>query len=98
MRKHSKEYDNYMKSDEWAAKREERLQLDDSKCVMCGRPNGLQKDGKTPILQVHHICYSHLGNEPMSEIVSLCAGCHKKIHRYYRRFRSWEDKKAAEGA
>ncbi len=98
MRKHSKEYDNYMKSDEWAAKREERLQLDDNKCVMCGRPNGLQKDGKTPILQVHHICYSHLGNEPMSEIVSLCAGCHKKIHRYYRRFRSWEDKKAAEGA
>lgn len=98
MRKHSKEYDNYMKSDEWAAKREERLQLDDNKCVMCDRPNGLQKDGKTPILQVHHICYSHLGNEPMSEIVSLCAGCHKKIHRYYRRFRSWEDKKAAEGA
>lgn len=98
MRKHSKEYDNYMKSDAWAAKREERLQLDDNKCVMCGRPNGLQKDGKTPILQVHHICYSHLGNEPMSEIVSLCAGCHKKIHRYYRRFRSWEDKKAAEGA
>lgn len=98
MRKHSKEYDNYMKSDEWAAKREERLQLDDNKCVMCGRPNGLQKDGKTPILQVHHICYSHLGNEPMSEIVSLCAGCHKKIHRYYRRFRSWEDKKAADGA
>ena len=98
MWKHSKEYENYMKSDAWAAKREERLQLDDNKCVMCGRPNGLQKDGKTPILQVHHICYSHLGNEPMSEIVSLCAGCHKKIHRYYRRFRSWEDKKAAEGA
>lgn len=41
MRKHSKEYDNYMKSDVWAAKREERLQLDDNKCVMCGRPNGL---------------------------------------------------------
>lgn len=27
MRKHSKEYDNYMKSDAWAAKREERLKL-----------------------------------------------------------------------
>lgn len=97
MRKHSKEYNNYMKSDAWVAKREERLQLDDNKCVMCGRPNGLQKDGKTPILQVHHVSYSNLGNEPMSEIVSLCAGCHKKIHKYYRRFRSWEDKQAAEG-
>lgn len=43
MQKHSKEYNNYMKSAEWAAKREERLQLDDNHCVMCGRKNGLQK-------------------------------------------------------
>lgn len=41
MRKHSREYDLYMKSDEWAAKREERLQLDNNHCVMCGRKNGL---------------------------------------------------------
>lgn len=27
MGKHSKKYDDYMKSDAWAAKREERLQL-----------------------------------------------------------------------
>ena len=92
MRKHSKEYSSYMKSDAWSAKREERLQLDDNRCVMCGRPNGLQKDGVTPVLQVHHICYSNLGNEPMSDLVSLCSGCHKKIHKYYRRLRSWEDK------
>lgn len=33
MRKHSKEYDDYMKSDEWKAKRAERLKIDDNRCV-----------------------------------------------------------------
>lgn len=97
MQKHTKQYDVYMKSDAWAAKREERLRLDDNKCVMCGRPNGLQKDGVTPILQVHHICYKNLFREPMEDLVSVCPSCHQKLHRYYRRFRSWEDKKAAGG-
>ncbi len=97
MRKHSKEYENYMKSDEWKAKREERLQLDDNKCVMCGRPNGLQKDGVTPILQVHHIHYKTLGAENMEDLCSLCPTCHKRIHKYYSRMRTWEDKQRAVG-
>ena len=95
MQKHSKEYDTYMKSDAWAAKRKERLELDDNHCVMCGRKNGLRKDGVTPILQVHHIHYQNLGHEPMEDLISLCAGCHRKIHRYYRRIRTWEEKQAA---
>lgn len=94
MRKHTPEYEHYMRSETWEAKRAERLRLDGDHCVMCGRKNGLQKDGVTPILQVHHICYSHLGNEPMEDLVSLCPGCHRKIHCYYRRLRSWEDKEA----
>ena len=55
MQKHTTEYDRYMRSDEWSKKRAERLELDNNHCVMCGRKNGLQKDGKTPVLQVHHI-------------------------------------------
>lgn len=91
MVKHSTEYNRYMKSDEWGKKRAERLALDEDKCVMCGRPNGVQKDGKTPILQVHHIHYNNLGNEPLEDLVSLCAGCHKKIHKYYKRKKNWND-------
>lgn len=49
MQKHSAEYNRYIKSDEWAAKREERLQLDDNHCVMCGRKNGTTRKGK-PVL------------------------------------------------
>lgn len=93
---HSKKYDDYMKSDAWVAKRKERLQLDDNHCVMCGRKNGLTRKGK-PILQVHHIHYNNLGHEPMEDLVSLCSGCHRKIHRYYQRVRTWEDKQAAMG-
>lgn len=97
MQKHSKEYDTYIKSDTWAAKREERLKLDDNRCVMCNRPNGLQKDGVTPILQVHHIHYGNLGHENIEDLCSLCPTCHKRIHKYYRRFRTWEDKQRAAG-
>lgn len=96
MRKHSREYDSYMKSDAWAAKREERLQLDGNVCVMCGRKNGVRKDG-APILQVHHVHYGNLGNEPLEDLCSVCPRCHQLLHRYYRRFRSWDDRKAAGG-
>lgn len=89
MAEHSSRYDRYMNSKEWEKKRSE---LDDNKCVMCGRPNGLQKDGVTPILQVHHIHYQNLGNEPIEDLVSLCPTCHKRIHKYYARARNWSDK------
>ena len=92
MNKHSAEYSRYLKSDEWAAKRAERLLLDDNKCALCDRPNGTRKDGVTPILQIHHISYQRLGNEPMEDLISVCARCHKLLHRYYNRCRSWEDK------
>lgn len=62
MVKHSAEYERYMRSEAWERKRSERLELDGNRCVMCGRPNGLQKDGATPILQVHHIHYRNLGH------------------------------------
>lgn len=37
MNKQSKEYKQYMKSDEWEQKRQERIAIDQG-CVMCGRP------------------------------------------------------------
>ncbi len=97
MRKHSREYDNYMKSDAWAAKREERLRIDGNKCALCGRPNGLQKDGITPILQVHHIRYSSLGQEPMEDLLSLCPRDHRLVHKYLACIWNRQDKQAAGG-
>lgn len=84
MKKHSEEYKGYMRSRDWERKRQQRLEIDGHACVMCGRPEDRCRNG----LQVHHITYARLGNEDVGkDLVSLCPGCHKKIHRYYGRNR-----------
>lgn len=82
--KHSIEYDRYMHSKAWERKRQERIEIDNHVCCMCGRPEGKCKNG----LQVHHISYQHLGNEIVeTELCSLCPTCHRLIHKYYSRAR-----------
>lgn len=84
MQTHSKEYLDYMKSDKWQAKKTERLIIDDYKCVMCGRPASRCRKG----LQTHHITYNSLGDEnAMTDLVTLCGSCHKKLHNYLKRRR-----------
>ena len=84
MKKHTHEYDRYIQSVAWERKRQERLEIDGHACAMCGRPEDRCRNG----LQVHHITYARLGNEDVwNDLVSLCPGCHKKIHKYYGRNR-----------
>ncbi len=79
----TEQYKKYMNSNEWAAKKQERIAIDKG-CVMCGRP--LEK---IKSVQVHHITYKNLGNENVLEdICTLCGSCHKKIHNFYNRKRS----------
>ena len=80
MNKHSKEYDQYMKSEAWRTKKQERINIDGG-CVMCHRPISRIRS-----LQVHHITYARLGNENvLSDLCTLCGSCHQKIHAYYNR-------------
>lgn len=75
-------YKKYMKSPEWEQKKQERIAIDNC-CVMCQRPLN-----KIRSLQVHHITYARLGNENvLTDLVTLCGTCHKKIHNYYNRVR-----------
>lgn len=86
-------YEKYMRSEEWQAKRSQRILIDGDKCVMCQRPAERTKTG----LQVHHINYRNLGNEDVwQDLVTLCPSCHRKIHRYYDRRRNEEDLTDAE--
>ena len=86
-KQHTKEYDNYIRSDVWQNKREERLKIDNNKCVMCGRTADRCRNG----LQCHHVRYyrdgqSILGQEdPLKDLCSLCSPCHQKLHNYYNR-------------
>ena len=85
MEGHSREYDAYMRSANWESKRQQRLKIDQYKCVMCGRPASTCKNG----LQVHHINYRRLTNENVFEdLVSLCPRCHRLIHNFYQRRRT----------
>lgn len=74
-------YEEYMRSPAWAAKRQQRLELDGHKCRTCGctfeeRP-----------LQVHHVTYERLGHEELSDLITLCRSCHEAITGVMRRRR-----------
>lgn len=62
----------YYQTEHWAAKRLERLAFDDFKCCHCKSRESLQ---------VHHWVYE-LFAESIEDLMTLCDGCHEKIHGY----------------
>ena len=66
------DYNQYLKSEEWQARRRTALQKADGHCMICGRQRKLQ---------VHHNSYMRLGDERESDLIVLCAGCHKDYHK-----------------
>lgn len=74
-------YKLYIRSEAWEQKKQERLKIDGYKCVMCGRTT---KHCRT--MQCHHVTYARLGDENvLTDLVTLCGECHRRIHRYYNR-------------
>lgn len=64
-------YREYLRSETWENKRQQRLKMDGLQCQICGT-------GKN--LHVHHITYEHFGAEPMQDLITVCDNCHRKIH------------------
>ena len=68
------EYNQYLESPEWHAKRELVLARDWHECQA-------KLDGCTKAAEhVHHLTYEHLFNEPLFELVAVCRSCHDQIH------------------
>lgn len=68
-----KSLEEYYKSPEWAAKRNERLKIDSYRCARCGF---------TRALEVHHITYTRFGHEDVyRDLVTLCKKCHGEIEK-----------------
>lgn len=66
----SAQYQAYLKSPQWAAKRNDAMWRYDSRCHMClGRATN-----------VHHRSYRRLGNEKRKDLVPLCSFCHCLLH------------------
>jgi 5-methylcytosine-specific restriction endonuclease McrA len=64
-------YQAYVRSKAWAAKRNQAIEAAGHKCQTCGSREALQ---------VHHLTYKRLKNEPVSDLRVLCADCHKNAH------------------
>ena len=64
-------YDQYLTSDNWKKKAEQRKKKDNFQCAMCGTAMNLQ---------VHHTTYDRLFDEDICDLITLCANCHKKVH------------------
>lgn len=67
------EYDDYLQSDSWKARRRERLILDNFRC------QAVLSGCAVSATEVHHLSYQHLGNEPLFELISVCRSCHDQI-------------------
>ena len=68
----SVDYQRYMKSKEWKAKREWALERAGSRCQLCN---------STAQPNVHHRTYKNLGHEKPGDLIVLCADCHERFHK-----------------
>ena len=83
------DYQTYINSSHWRAKRQERLAFDGHRCAIC------HHDGSERPLSVHHLHYESLGNEDVQhDLLTACAQCHRwldtieRYQRYQRRERT----------
>ena len=61
----------YLQSAKWGELRSACFARDNHKCLKCG---------STSYLNCHHISYTNLGNEKLSELATLCESCHTALH------------------
>ena len=61
----------YLHSTTWKKKRQQALNRDKA-CTQCGTCSNLQ---------VHHLRYTNLGHEPLSDLITLCDTCHTLRHQ-----------------
>jgi len=64
-------YSEYIQTYEWKLKREAVLARCNWLCEGCR---------KQKATVVHHVTYSHVGNELLFQLVGLCRDCHDKVH------------------
>lgn len=75
------QYADYLRSEEWAARRTKVMQRAGGICEGC-------RD--RPAEEVHHLTYEHVTQEFLFELVAMCGDCHARFHGELARPRvSW---------
>lgn len=67
------DYDRYRQTPEWQERRRLCLERDEHQC-QAKLPGCLRR-----ATQAHHLTYTHCGNEPLFELISVCRPCHERI-------------------
>ncbi len=62
-------YELYMRSEAWQRKRKQVLARSGERCERCGHV--------APWLDVHHLRYANLSDEPIEDLQALCRPCHE---------------------
>jgi 5-methylcytosine-specific restriction endonuclease McrA len=65
-------YNEYLRSPEWAARRELVLKRENHLCEGCRTARATQ---------AHHTTYQNIGDEFLFELVALCRPCHERYHQ-----------------
>lgn len=73
-------YIEYLASDHWKKLRERKLESVGRKCETCGRLARRTPGGFLGGLDVHHLSYERLRNEPLDDLQVLCFQCHAVEH------------------
>jgi hypothetical protein len=67
----TKEYEEYLLSDEWKAFKKKALEHHSKKCAKCNR---------TKSLQIHHLHYRNIFHEELEDVQVLCKKHHEEVH------------------
>lgn len=71
-------YREYLRSPHWKEFRQRYRESDlPQRCLGC----------KDPAYELHHVDYSRLGCEELTDVIPLCRGCHQRVHDYADRRR-----------
>lgn len=65
------QYNAYLRSDAWRAKRAQVLERAQHLCEACGIARAVE---------AHHTTYKHVGREPLFELRAVCHSCHEQLH------------------
>lgn len=78
------DYKEYIDSHpHWQKVREARLAFDNNQCVIC------HKDLSDGQYQTHHLDYRHLGDEHLTDVITLCPKHHTLFHRNWAKQTYW---------
>ncbi len=73
------DYQSYLRSDAWKARRTKVFVAAKGTCLGCGRPAEC----------VHHRTYDRLGSEADADLVALCWDCHQACHMNHVEHADW---------